>query len=128
MDDIKIALSDEPNKLFQLQAICNGAEIFPETDASKAVLQRSQIIDLTLSMNNKKPIFFTLTPEEQLIAGNAWMRLLINRAGSLKDAVPYLEGRKKLAEIGLEKELDDFFDTNIKNSTLLINSNQLYIK
>lgn len=128
MDDIKIALSDEPNKLFQLQAICNGAEIFPETDASKAVLQRSQIIDLTLSMNNKKPIFFTLTPEEQLIAGNAWMRLLINRAGSLKDAVPYLEGRKKLAEIGLEKELDDFFDTNRKNSTLLINSNQLYIK
>lgn len=126
MDDIKIALTDEPNKIFQLQTICNGAEIFPETDASKTVLQRSQIIDLTLAMNNKKPILFTLTPEEQLIAGNAWMRLLINRAGSLKDTVPYLEGRKKLAEMGLERELDDILETIKKSSSLLIDSHSLY--
>lgn len=126
MEDIEIALSDEPNKLFQLQTICNGAEIFPETDASKAVLERSQIIDLTLAMNNKQPVFFTLTPEEQLIAGNAWMRLLINRAGSLKNAVPYLEGRKKLAEMGLERELDDVLKTFKISSNLLIDSNSLH--
>ncbi len=68
----------------------------------------------------------TLTPEEQLIAGNAWMRLLINRAGSLKDAVPYLEGRKKLAEIGLERELDDVLEMVGKSSSLLIDANPLY--
>lgn len=126
MDDIRLALSDEPNKLFQLQTLCNGAEIFPETDASKAVLQRSQIIDLTLAMNEKKPVLFTLTPEEQLIAGNAWMRLLINRAGSLKDAVPYLEGRKKLAEIGLTMELDDILEMAGKSSSLIIDANPIY--
>jgi hypothetical protein len=123
MDDIRLALSDEPNKLFQLQTLCNGAEIFPETDASKAVLQRSQIIDLTLAMNEKKPVLFTLTPEEQLIAGNAWMRLLINRAGSLKDAVPYLEGRKKLAEIGLEVEWDDALEFAGVSASLLTDNN-----
>ena len=128
IEDIKLALTNEQNKLFQLQTICNGAEIFPETDASKAVLQRSQIIDLTLAMNNKKPVFFTLSPEEQLIAGNAWMRLLINRAGSLKDAVPYLEGRKKLAEIGLENDLNEVLEIAEKKSSLLINSNQLCIQ
>lgn len=126
MDDIRLALSDEPNKLFQLQTLCNGAEIFPETDASKAVLQRSQIIDLTLAMNDKKPVLFTLTPEEQLIAGNAWMRLLINCAGSLKDAVPYLEGRKKLAAIGLTRELDDVLEMAEKNSSILIDTNSIY--
>lgn len=54
------------------------------------------------------------------------MRLLINRAGSLKDAVPYLEGRKKLAEIGLERELDDVLEMVGKSSSLLINANPLY--
>jgi hypothetical protein len=32
------------------------------------------------------------------------MKLLMNRAGSLKNAVPYAVGRKKLEEIGLENE------------------------
>ncbi|MGE7834808.1 hypothetical protein [Viridibacillus arvi] len=112
MDDIELMITEETNKLFQLQTLCNGAEIYPETDASKATLQRSQIIDLTLAANEKKPILFTLPPELQLIAGNAWMRILINRAGSLKEAVPYLttpyaEGRKQLAEIGFGIEFDE---------------------
>jgi len=128
MDDIRLALSDDSNKLFQLQAICNGAEIFPETDASKAVLQRSQIIDLTLAMNEKQPVLFTLTPEEQLIAGNAWMRLLINRAGSLKDAVPYLDGRKTLAEIGIESDLDDILEIAEKSTSISIKGNPIYTK
>jgi hypothetical protein len=108
MEDVHWAFEDVPDKLSQIQTVCNGAAIFPETDASKAVLQRSQIFDLTFAMNGKRPIFFALTSEQQLIAGNAWMQLLISRAGSLKDAVPYIEGRKKLSEIGLENEIEDF--------------------
>lgn len=108
MEDVHWALEDVPDKLSQIQTVCNGAAIFPETDSSKAVLQRSQILGLTFAMNGKAPIFFTLTPEQQLISGNAWMQLLISRAGSLKEAVTYIEGRKKLAEIGLEIETEDF--------------------
>lgn len=104
MSDIGLTITPVDHELEQLQVLCNGAEIFPETDASKAVLQRSQIIDLTLARNDKKPIMFSLTNEEQLIAGNQFMRLLMQRAGSLKDAIPYAVGRKKLEEIGLINE------------------------
>ncbi|MBR4356939.1 MAG: hypothetical protein IKQ00_03355 [Butyrivibrio sp.] len=109
VQDVGFLLEAEVDEMYQLQAICNGAELFPETDASKALLKRSQIIDMTLMFNKKQPVMFTLSEEEQLLAGNQFMRLLIKRAGSLKEAIPYAIGRKKLEEIGIyndfEKEL-----------------------
>jgi len=114
ISDVGISINNVENELEQLQIICNEAELFPETDASKAVLQRSQIIDLTLRNNNKMPVMFSLTEEEQLIAGNQFMRLLINRAGSLKEAIPYAIGRKKLEEIGFKNE----FVNELKSVTL----------
>lgn len=119
ISDVRINIDNTEHELEQLQIICNGAELFPETDASKAVLQRSQIIDLTLKNNNKMPVMFSLTEEEQLIAGNQFMRLLINRAGSLKDAIPYAIGRKKLEEIGFENEFVDDLKSVNSNSNLL---------
>ena len=109
VQDVGFLLEAEVDEMYQLQAICNGAELFPETDASKALLKRSQILDMTLMFNKKQPVMFTLSEEEQLLAGNQFMRLLIKRAGSLKEAIPYAIGRKKLEEIGIyndfEKEL-----------------------
>lgn len=119
ISDVGISINNIEHELEQLQIICNGAELFPETDASKAVLQRSQILDLTLKNNNKTPVMFSLTEEEQLIAGNQFMRLLINRAGSLKDAIPYAIGRKKLEEIGFENEFVDELKSVTLNSNLL---------
>jgi hypothetical protein len=104
IDDVGLIIKPVEHELEQIQVLCNGAEIFPETDASKAILQRSQIIDLTLARNDMKPVMFSLTEEEQLTAGNQFMRLLMNRAGNLKNALPYAVGRKKLEEIGLENE------------------------
>jgi hypothetical protein len=123
MEDVKFAIGEVPNKLFQIQTVCNGATFFPETDVSKAVLQRSQILDLTLDLNGQKPVFFKLTPEQQLIAGNAWMQLLIKRTGSIKDAVPYVEGRKKLVEIGLENETAELIQ-NMTGKTLQLPSSK----
>ncbi|PGL88069.1 hypothetical protein CN931_00520 [Bacillus sp. AFS054943] len=120
ISDVGISINNIEHELEQLQIICNGAEMFPETDASKAVLQRSQIIDLTFKNNNKMPVMFSLTEEEQLIAGNQFMRLLINRAGSIKDAIPYAIGRKKLEEIGLENEFDNELKSVTLNSNLLL--------
>mgnify|MGYP003439820142 CR=1 FL=1 len=116
--DVKYAIDEVEHELEQLQVICNGAELFPDTDASKAVLQRSQIIDLTFKNNDIMPVMFSLTEEEQLIAGNQLMRLLINRAGSLKDAIPYAIGRKKLEEIGFENEFVDELKSVTLNSNL----------
>ncbi|MGE7843694.1 gamma-mobile-trio integrase GmtZ [Lysinibacillus sp. NPDC093712] len=119
ISDVGISINNVENELEQLQIICNGAELFPETDASKVVLQRSQIIDLTLKNNNEMPVMFSLTEEEQLIAGNQFMRLLINRAGSLKEAIPYAIGRKKLEEIGFKNELVDELKSVTLNRNLL---------
>ena len=124
MRDIGLNITPVDHELEQLQVLCNGAEIFPETDASKAVLQRSQIIDLTLARNDKKPIMFSLTNEEQLIAGNQFMRLLMSRAGSLKDAIPYAVGRKKLEEIGLVNEfIEEIKSWGPERQTLFIEDN-----
>jgi transposase-like protein len=106
VQDVGFLLEAEADEMHQLQAICNGAELFPETDASKALLKRSQIIDMTLMFNKKQPVMFTLSEEEQLLAGNQFMRLLIKRAGSLKEAIPYAIGRKKLEEIGIHNEFE----------------------
>ena len=106
VQDVGFLLETEADEMHQLQAICNGAELFPETDASKALLKRSQIIDMTLLFNKKQPVMFTLSDEEQLLAGNQFMRLLIKRAGSLKEAIPYAIGRKKLEEIGIHNEFE----------------------
>lgn len=119
ISDVEISINNVENELEQLQIICNGAELFPETDPSKAVLQRTQIIDLTLKKNNEMPVMFSLTEEQQLIAGNQFMRLLINRAGSLKEAIPYAIGRKKLEEIGLKNELVDELKSVTLNRNLL---------
>jgi hypothetical protein len=124
MTDIGLNISPVEHELEQLQILCNGAEIFPETDASKAVLQRSQIIDLTLARNDKRPIMFSLSEEEQLIAGNQFMRLLMKRAGSLKDAIPYATGRKELEELGLMNEfIEEIESSKLEGQVLLIESN-----
>ena len=120
ISDMQISINNIEHELEQLQLICNGAELFPETDASKAVLQRSQIIDLTFKNNNKMPVMFSLTEEEQLIAGNQFMRLLISRAGSLKNAIPYAIGRKKLEEIGFKNEFVDELKSVAINSNVLL--------
>lgn len=126
ISDVQISIDNIEHELEQLQIMCNGAELFPETNASKAVLQRSQIIDLTLKNNNKMPVMFSLTEEEQLIAGNQFMRLLISRAGSLKDAIPYAIGRKKLEEIGINNEfVDELKSVTINSNVLLINSSTI---
>ena len=123
ISDVEISINNIEHELEQLQIICNGAELFFETDASKAVLQRSQIIDLTFKNNNRMPVMFSLTEEEQLIAGNQFMRLLISRAGSLKDAIPYAIGCKKLEEIGFENEFVDELKSVTINSNVLILDN-----
>lgn len=109
--DVGVTIDDAENELEQLQIICNGAELFPETDASKVVLQRSQILDLTLKRNDIMPVMFSLPEEVQLISGNQLMRLLIRRAGSLKDAIPYAIGRKKLEDIGLINEFKETIES-----------------
>lgn len=104
MADIKIGFIETSSALHHLEVICENAVIYPEIDARKPVLQRSQLLDCMLELNKMPPIFFRLTHEQQLQAGNAVMKLIQARAGSLKGALEYAEGRRKLEELGLADE------------------------
>ncbi|MDP1688170.1 VPA1269 family protein [Hydrogenophaga sp.] len=104
VSDVKVAFEETSSELFQLEVLCENAVIFPEVDARKATLRRSQILDIMLELNKMPPVFFKLTPKQQLDAGNAVMRLIQARAGSMKNALPFVEGRRRLMDLGLLEE------------------------
>lgn len=104
ISDIKWALSEAASDLHQLEVICENAEVFLETDASKAVLRRSQILDAMLMMNGRPPVFLMLTADQQLKVGNELMALIRARTGSLKGAVELVAGGARLKELGLLQE------------------------
>lgn len=62
-------------------------------------------------LNGKPPVFYKLSEEEQHLVGNAVMKLIQARSGSLESAVEFVEGRRKLIELGL---IEDDLDAAIK--------------
>ena len=129
LEDLKVAIDECTDEFSLLQNICSRAEVFTEEDASKAILQRSQILDVMLAYNGKKPIYLTLTLEQQLKVGNELTRLLITRAGSIKAAVPFVEGRKQLAELGISDEVNAIIQMTIGQSIKETNAeNQELVK
>ena len=110
ISDIRYALRETESEMRQLEVICENAVIYPEVDAGKAVLRRSQILDAMLQLNGRPPIFFRLNQEQQLHVGNEVMKLIQARAGSLKDAVDFAEGKRLLADLGLLDETVGIID------------------
>lgn len=129
MEDLRVAIDESTDEFSLLQTICSGAEIFTEEDASKAILQRSQLLDIMFAYNDKKPLYLALTLEQQLKVGNELTRLLITRAGSLKEVIPFVEGRKKLAELGIVDEMDEIIQMTVGQSINRVNTkNQESVK
>ena len=112
ISDIKWALMESESDLHQLEVVCENAEVFLETDASKAVLRRSQILDAMLMMNKKPPVFLKLTENQQLRVGNELMALIKARTGSLKGAVELVEGGAKLQDLGLLNDAMSLLQSN----------------
>lgn len=100
IEDVQFALS-EVSETHQIEVLCENATFYPEADASKSVLRRSQILDACLEMNGRAPVFFKLSTELQHEIGNEFMRMLKATQGSIKGAVDVVEGMKSLQEIGL---------------------------
>lgn len=104
MSDINVALTETSSELYQIEVLCENATVYPEIDAKKPVLRRSQLLDAMLELNDLPPILFKLDPNQQLAAGNALMELLQARTGSLKGAVEFAEGKRRLGELGIVDE------------------------
>ncbi len=107
MSDIDVALTETSSELHQIQILCENAIIYPEIDARKPVLRRSQLLDAMLEFNNLPPILFRLDPKQQLAAGNAVMKLIQVRTGSLKGALEFADGQRRLRELGIVEEAWD---------------------
>ena len=107
MSDIQAAFTETPSELHQIEVLCENAVIYPEIDARKPILRRSQLLDCMLEFNKMPPIFFRLNPKQQLAAGNAVMQLIQARTGSLKGALEYVEGLRRLRDLGIVDETWD---------------------
>ena len=112
LQDLEFALRDV-SEMHQLEVICENSVIYPETDASKAALRRSQILDAMLELNGRPPVFFKLTPHEQLLIGNELMKFIQARVGSLEGAMEIAEGLRTLRDVGLYHDAANFLDDRI---------------
>ena len=122
IDKCMILAKESESEFEQLQIICNGAEIFTETNVSEEVLKRSQIYNRAFMNYCNSPLMLYLTEEQQHIAGNQIMMLLMNKIKlnhkqmseqeCFKKAVSYVEGRKTLeAQKIMTETMKDFYKT-----------------
>lgn len=105
LQDVHIAI-DECTKLQQVLNAVAGSTVYPEHDVSKAMLQAGKAYDMMLARNGKEPVFFQLSDEELPSVVAHTTRLLATEAGSIKDALPFVEGARRLAELGLDLDLE----------------------
>lgn len=74
--ELHIAFEETESELLQLAGVCENVEVYPDLEPGKAVFRRSQLLDAVLYREDLPPVFMTLTEQEQLLAGNAFMRHL----------------------------------------------------
>ena len=106
INEIKYAIDEVDSEMHQLEVICQNAVLYPNHDCGKANLRRTQILDAMLELNNRKPILYKLTEEQQLITGNRIMQLVKARVGNFPEAVEIAEGKRLLKDIGLLEKTD----------------------
>jgi len=105
MQDVRVAI-EECDKLRQVLTAVAGSTVYPEHDVSKAVLQAGKAFDMMLARNGKEPVLFRLPDDELASVVQHVTRLLAAEAGSIKDALPFIEGSRQLSELGLDLNME----------------------
>ncbi len=105
LQDVRIAIN-ECDKLQLLLTTVAGSTVYPEHDVSKATLQVGKAFDMMLARNGKEPVFFRLDEEDLLPVVQHMTKLMAAEAGSIKDALPFIEGARRLAELGLDLDIE----------------------
>ena len=85
--DLHIAFDETESELLQLAGVCEYVELYPDLEPGKAVFRRSQLLDAVLYREDLPPIFMLLNEEEQLHAGNAFMRRLAQQMNPVNPAL-----------------------------------------
>lgn len=90
---------EEVSHYQQLQEVCENATIYRSCNADQAIYPRTQLIDRMVAFNQIMPNLFTLSKEEQLVAGNEIFKLLMSRLKTWDKVQKVMDGKTKLIEL-----------------------------
>lgn len=124
LPEVQIAI-EECTKMQQILSVIAGSSVYPEHDVSKAVLQAGKAFDMMLKRNGKEPVFFSLDDSEQQRVTQHMTRLLAATTGSIKNAVPFVEGVRRLSEIGLDINMNELAQAMATSPALSVDSFKL---
>jgi hypothetical protein len=119
ISDVGIAIN-ECGKLQQVLAVLSGSSVFPENDLAPIALKAGKSFDMMLALNKKTPVFFCLEDDELLAAVQHMTELLRAETGSIENAVPYVEGSKRLKELGVASDVDQLINALAATNTAAI--------
>jgi hypothetical protein len=109
---VQIAFEETESELLQLAGVCENIEIYPDLEPGKAVLRRSQLLDAVLYRDDLPPVFMLLSEQEQLLAGNAFMRRL---AQQMNPENPVLGQREVIRLMDAGVSLSRHFDMDFSS-------------
>ncbi|HEV3424613.1 MAG TPA: VPA1269 family protein [Paraburkholderia sp.] len=108
--DVQVAFEETESELLQLAGVCDSVEVYPDLEPGKAVFRRSQLLDGVLYRDNLPPVFMLLSEQEQLLAGNAFMRRL---AQQMNPENPALGQREVIRLMDAGVSLSQHFDMDL---------------
>jgi hypothetical protein len=118
--DVNVAFEETESELLQLAGVCENVEVYPDLEPGKAVFRRSQLLDAVLYRDDVPPVFMLLSEQEQLRAGNAFMRRL---AQQMNPANPALGQREVIRLMDAGVSLSQHFGMDL--SSLLPTANPI---
>lgn len=110
MGDVQVAFEETESELLQLAGVCDSVEVYPDLEPGKAVFRRSQLLDGVLYRDDLPPVFMLLSEQEQLLAGNAFMRQL---ARQMNPENPALGQREVIRLMDAGARLGQHFDMDL---------------
>jgi hypothetical protein len=110
--DLQVAFEETESELLQLANVCESVEVYRDLEPGKAVFRRSQLLDGVLYRDDLPPVFMLLSEQEQLLAGNAFMRQL---ARQMNPANPALGQREVIRLMDAGISLSQHFDVDLSS-------------
>jgi hypothetical protein len=107
--EARISIS-ECEKLQQILQCIEDSAIIPEVERVQSFLAAGKAYDLMLACNGKQPIFFSLDDKYFSIAVKQMTSILKAELGSIKNAIPFVEGMRKFQEIGITAGIEKFIE------------------
>lgn len=108
--DVRVAFEETESELLQLSGVCESVGVYPDLEPGKAVFRRSQLLDGVLYRDDLPPVFMLLSEQEQLLAGNAFMRRL---AQQMNPANPVLGQREVIRLMDAGVRLSQHFNMDL---------------